>query len=112
MTVIQVQQLTKIFVAREKQAGLRGSMRDLFRPVYRETEAVKGITFIVEEGERLAFIGPNGAGKSTTIKMLVSQFLALHLPGQKHKSLSVLYFVRCEPAVLARQAFRTAPAFA
>ena len=71
MTVIQVQQLTKIFVAREKQAGLRGSMRDLFRPVYRETEAVKGITFIVEEGERLAFIGPNGAGKSTTIKMLV-----------------------------------------
>jgi len=32
---------------------------------------VKGITFGVEEGERVAFIGPNGAGKSTTIKMLV-----------------------------------------
>lgn len=36
----------------------------------RVTEAVKGITFAVERGERLAFIGPNGAGKSTSIKML------------------------------------------
>jgi ABC-2 type transport system ATP-binding protein len=36
----------------------------------REVEAVKGITFSVAEGERLAYIGPNGAGKSTSIKML------------------------------------------
>ncbi|MEJ2558041.1 MAG: ATP-binding cassette domain-containing protein [Anaerolineae bacterium] len=71
MTVIQVQQLTKTFVARETQPGLRGSVRALFRPVQRETQAVKGIRFSVEEGERVAFIGPNGAGKSTTIKMLV-----------------------------------------
>jgi ABC-2 type transport system ATP-binding protein len=71
LTVIQVRQLTKTFVAREKQPGLRGSVRALFRPVQRETQAVKGISFSVEEGERVAFIGPNGAGKSTTIKMLV-----------------------------------------
>ena len=50
-------------------AGLRGSLRALFRPVTREVEAVKGISFTVEEGQRVAFIGPNGAGKSTTIKM-------------------------------------------
>jgi ABC-2 type transport system ATP-binding protein len=36
----------------------------------REVEAVKGISFSVAEGERLAYIGPNGAGKSTSIKML------------------------------------------
>ena len=71
MPAIQVQQLTKTFVTREKQPGLRGSVRALFHPVRRETQAVKGITFSVEKGERLAFIGPNGAGKSTTIKMLV-----------------------------------------
>jgi ABC-2 type transport system ATP-binding protein len=71
LTVIQVRQLTKTFVAREKQPGLRGSVRALFRPIQRETQAVKGISFSVEEGERVAFIGPNGAGKSTTIKMLV-----------------------------------------
>ncbi|MEZ5410430.1 MAG: ATP-binding cassette domain-containing protein [Acidimicrobiales bacterium] len=36
----------------------------------RTIEAVRGVTFTVEPGERLAFIGPNGAGKSTSIKML------------------------------------------
>jgi ABC-2 type transport system ATP-binding protein len=33
-------------------------------------EAVAGVSFAVEAGERLAYIGPNGAGKSTSIKML------------------------------------------
>jgi ABC-2 type transport system ATP-binding protein len=69
--IIQTEDLTKTFVTREKQSGLRGSINSLFRPVRRETQAVKGISFAVEEGERVAFIGPNGAGKSTTIKMLV-----------------------------------------
>jgi ABC-2 type transport system ATP-binding protein len=36
----------------------------------RRVEAVRDISFSVEEGERLAYIGPNGAGKSTSIKML------------------------------------------
>lgn len=71
MAAIDVNQLRKTFVSREKQQGLQGSLRSLFRPVYREVEAVVGISFAVEQGERVAFIGPNGAGKSTTIKMLV-----------------------------------------
>ncbi|MBN1657850.1 MAG: ATP-binding cassette domain-containing protein [Anaerolineae bacterium] len=71
MAVIEVNGLKKTFSAREKEPGLRGSLRGLVRPTYRETEAVKGICFSVEPGERVAFIGPNGAGKSTTIKMLV-----------------------------------------
>ena len=36
------------------------------------TEAVKGITFNVENGEFYGFLGPNGAGKSTTIKILTT----------------------------------------
>jgi len=71
LIAIELDQLTKTFVSREKQPGLRGSVRGLLRPAYREVRAVKGITFAVEGGERVAFIGPNGAGKSTTIKMLV-----------------------------------------
>jgi ABC-2 type transport system ATP-binding protein len=71
LTVIQVDHLSKTFVTREKQPGLRGSVRALFRPIRRETQAVKDVTFSIDEGERVAFIGPNGAGKSTTIKMLV-----------------------------------------
>lgn len=71
MTIIQIDHLTKTFVTTAKAPGLAGSLRALFRPVRREIQAVKGITFAVEQGERLAFIGPNGAGKSTTIKLLV-----------------------------------------
>src|SRR5437762_14235385 len=36
------------------------------------TKAVKGITFMVNEGEFFGFLGPNGAGKSTTIKILTT----------------------------------------
>lgn len=71
MTAIVTRQLTKTFVTRQKQPGLHASLRALFRPIQRETQAVKGVSINVEEGERVAFIGPNGAGKSTTIKMLV-----------------------------------------
>ncbi|MFA6550140.1 MAG: ATP-binding cassette domain-containing protein [Candidatus Gracilibacteria bacterium] len=35
-------------------------------------EAVKNISFTVEEGKIFAFLGPNGAGKTTTIKMLTT----------------------------------------
>ena len=70
MSVIVVQELSKTFTLREKPAGLRGSLRALFRPVTREIQAVRGISFAIEQGERVAFIGPNGAGKSTTIKIL------------------------------------------
>ncbi len=71
MSIIEVSALSKAFTTVEKQPGLLGSVRALFKPQRRAVEAVKDITFTVNAGERLAFIGPNGAGKSTTIKMLV-----------------------------------------
>jgi ABC-2 type transport system ATP-binding protein len=71
MPVIHVEKLAKTFVVKEKAAGLRGSLRTLFKPRISEVHAVRGIDFAIETGERVAFIGPNGAGKSTTIKMLV-----------------------------------------
>ena len=37
---------------------------------YKDVEAVKGISFDVEEGAFFAFLGVNGAGKSTTINVL------------------------------------------
>ena len=36
------------------------------------TEALKGITFDIKEGEFFGFLGPNGAGKSTTIRIITT----------------------------------------
>ncbi len=70
MAVIEVKKLCKTFKTKEKEKGLLGSIKAIFKPKYKTKKAVNNISFEVEKGEVLAFIGPNGAGKSTTIKML------------------------------------------
>ena len=70
MPAIEVCDLHKSFHTKRKAAGLQGSWRALWRPEWQTVEAVRAISFAMEEGELLGFIGPNGAGKSTTIKML------------------------------------------
>ena len=70
MEIIRVEKLAKSFDYYEKAEGLKNSLRNLF---YRKTltrQAVKGISFSLEEGEMVGFLGPNGAGKTTTLKML------------------------------------------
>src|ERR671931_2870095 len=44
----------------------------VFRRRAIEVEAVRGVTFAVDEGELFGLLGPNGAGKTTTIKMLIT----------------------------------------
>ena len=39
---------------------------------YDTVDAVKGIDFVVNDGEILGFLGPNGAGKTTTLRMITS----------------------------------------
>ena len=45
------------------------AVRDL-RKAYGGVEAVRGISFTVEEGEVFGLLGPNGAGKTTTVEIL------------------------------------------
>ena len=40
-----------------------------------DVEAVRGISFSVDQGELFGLLGPNGAGKTTTIKMLITLLL-------------------------------------
>ena len=37
---------------------------------YGDFEAVKGISFEVQEGEIFGLLGPNGAGKTTTLEII------------------------------------------
>ena len=96
MKIIEVKNLNKRFKIKEKEKGLKGSLKSIIKPKYKEINAVDDISFEVEQGEILAFIGPNGAGKSTTIKMLTGilyptdgeiKVLGLE-PSQKRKQLS------------------------
>ncbi|MFZ0130550.1 MAG: ABC transporter ATP-binding protein [Candidatus Dormiibacterota bacterium] len=43
---------------------------DGLRKSYGALEAVRGVSFTVEEGEVFGLLGPNGAGKTTTIEIL------------------------------------------
>lgn len=70
MKAIEAQNLSKTFLVKQKEKGMKGSIKAIFHPHTEEIRAVSNVSFSVEEGEILAFIGPNGAGKSTTIKML------------------------------------------
>ena len=45
-------------------------IKTLFSRKYEKIEAVKDISFSINEGEIVGYIGANGAGKSTTIKMM------------------------------------------
>jgi ABC-2 type transport system ATP-binding protein len=40
------------------------------RKTYGEHEALRGISFHIEEGEVFSLLGPNGAGKTTTVEIL------------------------------------------
>ena len=70
MAVITVKNISKEFKIKEKEKGLKGSVKSIFKPKYKIIKAVNNISFSIEKGEIIAFIGPNGAGKSTSIKMM------------------------------------------
>ncbi|MEI7497752.1 MAG: ABC transporter ATP-binding protein [Candidatus Falkowbacteria bacterium] len=70
MAIIEVRNLRKTYDYYKKQPGLWASVKGLFKREKLFVEAVKDISFTIEEGELVGFLGPNGAGKTTTLKML------------------------------------------
>jgi ABC-2 type transport system ATP-binding protein len=44
----------------------------VLRRKWMDVEAVRGVSFEIEQGELFGLLGPNGAGKTTTIKMLIT----------------------------------------
>ncbi|MBZ4649388.1 ABC transporter ATP-binding protein [Thermosipho sp. (in: thermotogales)] len=57
------------------------------KKLYGKFEALKGISFEVEEGEVFSLLGPNGAGKTTTVEILI---------GLREKSEGKIYYFNKE----------------
>lgn len=92
---IEVKNLTKIYEYFRKEPGLSGSLKSLFWREKLYNEALKGISFEIEEGELVGFLGPNGAGKTTTLKILSG----------------ILYPTSGEAAVIGYVPWRREPAY-
>ena len=72
MAIIEVKNLVKKYKIIEKQDGLKGYLKNLIKPQYKEFTAVNNINFNINEGELVGYIGENGAGKKTTIKSILN----------------------------------------
>jgi ABC-2 type transport system ATP-binding protein len=70
MAIIEVENLCRNFTYYEKAEGLGASLRNLVARKQLVKEAVKNVSFRIEEGSTVGFLGPNGAGKTTTLKIL------------------------------------------
>lgn len=70
MVAISAEHLTKTYISYKRPPGLWGAIKSLFHREQHAVQAVRDISFTIEEGELVGFLGPNGAGKTTTLKML------------------------------------------
>ena len=70
MSLIEVKNLNKTFKKAIRGKGVKDMLKTLFSHKYENIEAVKDVSFNIEQGEIVGYIGANGAGKSTTVKMM------------------------------------------
>ena len=89
--IIEVADLQKHYKVHERQPGMKAALASVFRRTYKTVRAVDGVSFAINEGERVGFLGPNGAGKTTTLKVLAGLLfptagkvrVAGHIPQQR-----------------------------
>ena len=68
--VILTENLCKDYTYYKKEAGLKGSLKNLFHREKLIKKAVQNLSIKIPRGAIVGLIGLNGAGKTTTLKML------------------------------------------
>jgi len=68
--MISFQEISMTYKVAKRKQGLTAAMKSLVKRDFAYVEALKNVSFSVNDSEIIGYIGPNGAGKSTTIKIL------------------------------------------
>ena len=68
--IIDVQNLSKLFLVASKEPGLKGTINHFLKRKMISKKVVNNINIEIKEGEIVGFLGANGAGKTTILKLL------------------------------------------
>lgn len=68
--MIEMSHVSKTYKVSKRNAGAVSALKHVFHREYEQIQALKDVSFTIQEGEMVGYIGPNGAGKSSTIKIL------------------------------------------
>ena len=68
--IIEFTDICKNFKVPERNKGRFSMFKNFFMRKHKIIQALKDVTFSIDEGDIVGYIGPNGAGKSTTIKIM------------------------------------------
>ncbi len=68
--MIELKSISKQYKIAVREKGLKGAIKSMFKRQHKVIDALKDVSFKINDGEIVGYIGPNGSGKSTTIKIM------------------------------------------
>jgi len=68
--MIELRGLSKTYKVHKSLPGFKGAVKNFFAREYNEIEALKNVSFRIENGRITGLLGANGAGKTSLLKIL------------------------------------------